>query len=284
MKITYLLIAHKLPGQLARLLNALDGEDVGFVIHIDRKSDEAAFRKLCAGKNVRWVTNRVRVQWGGFSQVEATMNSLREALQHFPSSDYFIYLSGQDFPVKPHARRMDFFREANGKSFLEYFPLPSPSWAGNGGLDRMRKRHYNDLRGKLLRRVVTRIAHLLPARKFPEGWKPFGGGCYFALTNKHAGHLLKISREEKWKLRFFRRALCPDELVVQTVLLSTIGPEQFVSDNLHLIHWQPLQRNPDVITVSHFSSLAAARALFARKFDETIDPEILDRVEKELLK
>ncbi len=66
MKLTYLLIAHKLPRQLARLVNALDGEGVSFVIHIDRKSDESEFRELVKGTNVRWVKSRVRVQWGGF--------------------------------------------------------------------------------------------------------------------------------------------------------------------------------------------------------------------------
>ncbi|HLG04204.1 MAG TPA: beta-1,6-N-acetylglucosaminyltransferase, partial [Bacteroidia bacterium] len=137
MKLTYIILAHRLPAQLARLVNALADENVNFAIHIDRKADEVAFRKAVEANGIYWVNDRVDIYWGGFSQVQATFNSLEEAMSQFPQTDYFIYLSGQDFPIKSKLQLHLFFNHTDGKSFMEYFPLPHESWSGNGGLGRI---------------------------------------------------------------------------------------------------------------------------------------------------
>ena len=38
MKITYLILCHKDPGQVARLIARLDQPDVSFVIHVDKRA------------------------------------------------------------------------------------------------------------------------------------------------------------------------------------------------------------------------------------------------------
>lgn len=47
MKIAYLILAHADAPHLGRLVRALAGEDIGIFIHIDKKSDEAPFRREC---------------------------------------------------------------------------------------------------------------------------------------------------------------------------------------------------------------------------------------------
>ncbi|MGL4596141.1 MAG: beta-1,6-N-acetylglucosaminyltransferase, partial [Bacteroidia bacterium] len=88
MKIAYLICAHKNPNQLKRLLGALQQENVLFFVHIDAKSDESIFRDALKHTAAIFSKKRIRVNWGGFSQVEAWLTLLEEASAHKP--DYYI--------------------------------------------------------------------------------------------------------------------------------------------------------------------------------------------------
>ncbi len=62
---------------------------------------------------------------------------LSAAASRKDSYDFYSYLSGQDYPVKP----IDFILEDLAKDkemeFIEYFSLPAPDqWDGDGGLHR----------------------------------------------------------------------------------------------------------------------------------------------------
>ena len=49
-------------------------------------------------------------------------------------------------------------------------------------------------------------------------------------------------------------------------------------DNKRLIKWVHDSGNPKVLTSADLPDLEASPAFFARKFDETVDAEVLDRL------
>jgi hypothetical protein len=82
MKILYLILTHAKPEQTIRLVSALEETGHTFVIHVDAKpSSQPTFEALLAHYEshplVHVIPERVSVNWGGFSVVQATLNSIK---------------------------------------------------------------------------------------------------------------------------------------------------------------------------------------------------------------
>jgi hypothetical protein len=89
MKIAYLLLAHHHPLHLTRLISALETEHADIFLHIDKKSQDMICPPL--KNNITLIKNTVKVNWGGFSVVQATLNLMKEASAS-GEYDYFILL------------------------------------------------------------------------------------------------------------------------------------------------------------------------------------------------
>jgi hypothetical protein len=63
MRIAYLIMAHKNPTQVIRLIDRLDDEGVSFFVHVDRKADQvyrAVTAALADRANCHFVKRRIR--------------------------------------------------------------------------------------------------------------------------------------------------------------------------------------------------------------------------------
>ncbi|AMD84562.1 hypothetical protein SAMN05444369_10660 [Capnocytophaga haemolytica] len=54
----YIILAHKAPEQLQRMITQLDDEDAMFFIHLDAKADLTAFEQVVKGPRVQFITQR----------------------------------------------------------------------------------------------------------------------------------------------------------------------------------------------------------------------------------
>ena len=71
MKIAYLILAHKNPRHLQRLINALQYDNTAFFIHVDAKVNNLdEFKLFKSFDNVYFIKRRVDVQWGAFPKRE----------------------------------------------------------------------------------------------------------------------------------------------------------------------------------------------------------------------
>jgi hypothetical protein len=80
MKKAYLIMVHKNPRQMARLIHSLNHPDVDFFIHVDKKSDAQPFKQISSMKHVNFISDRIDVDWGGFGGVEATLSLMNWTL------------------------------------------------------------------------------------------------------------------------------------------------------------------------------------------------------------
>ena len=99
MKVAYILLAHKDPEQLVRLIDSLKGTG-DFYIHIDKKSDIRPFQD-CFKNNpsVHLLKKRINVTWAGWSMVKGYMLLLEAALKSDKNYSRFVMLTGQDYPL-----------------------------------------------------------------------------------------------------------------------------------------------------------------------------------------
>ena len=103
--LAYLIVAHHQPEHLARLIQALDDQHSYFFVHIDGKVGLAPFQAAVPVRdNIIFVANRVVVEWGKLSVIEAILSAVRAALASGPFT-YYTVLSGSDYPIK-HRREI----------------------------------------------------------------------------------------------------------------------------------------------------------------------------------
>ena len=80
MRIAHLIMAHKNPGQLERLIVTMKHTMFDLYIHLDKKTDIKSFRHLDKHDNVFFIMYRIECNWGGYSFVKAKV--INDNLRH----------------------------------------------------------------------------------------------------------------------------------------------------------------------------------------------------------
>ncbi|NHQ90908.1 beta-1,6-N-acetylglucosaminyltransferase [Janthinobacterium lividum] len=302
MKIAYLILAHDQPALFARLAGALAGADARLFAHIDAKTDAAPFRAAVSAHPVHFVAAPVNVNWGGYSQVAAMLSLLQLAAQHGPH-DYYVFLSGRDYPLRSQRAISAHLAASGGKSYMNFYALAD----GVDFVDKVRRYCYYDiyarLPGRWLQRVANRlvrdISNALPARTFISGMQPYRGSTSWCLSQSVVAYLLAFvaNPANQAYLKFFHSVNCADEIFFQTIVLNSPWAatlENFEEDvlrrvpggmknenkvSLHYIDWNPAREDPAVFDASDFPALVTSGKFFARKFDIVKSAAVLDMLD-----
>ncbi len=275
MKIAHLILTHKNPQQLERLVNALQHEGFDFFIHVDAKTPIEPFLYLKQRKDVFFIRNRTKIYWAGFGTIQATLNGFEEIL-HL-NYDYVNVISGQDFPLKPAHDIYNFFHERNGKEFITCEEIDSTNW--NVG-PRVRNYHLINWRipGKFkLEKILNK---LLPPRKFPVNHHWVGRANWFTLSTPAIRYALDFLRENPKVIRYYKYCWGADEFIFSTILYNSHFKEHIV-DNVVYVDWTgPKSGHPKMLGAEDFDKLVQSDKLFARKMDMDTDGALFDLLEK----
>jgi len=265
------------PEQLVRLVRRLNTPNALFLIHINRRSDDAVLDTARAAlvelDNVVFL-RRHKLYWGAFGHVRATIEALDELDRRSAQVDYVALMTGQDYPIKPASVIERALAESGGRSFMAYDRLPG------GWQDGMKRfTHWHS------RRIgVPRGWHLsVPMRRrLPQGLVPYGGSAYWWLSREAVDYVRRYVAEHPGYPRFFKRVDVPDEMFFHTIVMNSPLRDSVVNDELRHVDWtrDPL---PAVFGAGDLETLRRSPKLFARKFDATFDAEILDLIDSELL-
>ncbi len=96
----YIILAHKEPEQLYRLIEKLDDNSSDFFVHIDKKIDLSVFNKLIDFKDKVHITKREESNWGEIGIVKAILSAFEAIKKAGKVFEQIILLSGQDYPIK----------------------------------------------------------------------------------------------------------------------------------------------------------------------------------------
>lgn len=121
MKEAILIYCHKNPKQVNVLLDSLNNPDIDLYVHIDRKS--GIRDQIAGGKQVHILPEEltVNVEWGTFSQVQATLNLIDYASQRGVYEHYWL-CSGQDYPIKSAREIVSFLHKNKSMNYLQLWP------------------------------------------------------------------------------------------------------------------------------------------------------------------
>jgi core-2/I-Branching enzyme len=275
-RVTYIVIAHKNPHQVVRLLHRLASDRTTFVVHVDRRAgsdvEDAIRNGARALGDVRFLDRR-RCFWGGFGMVAATVAAFDELVRGSVAFDHAVLLSGQDYPLRSAADIERFLGAAAGRCFMTHAHLPTPFWP-DGGLNRIEQFHL----------VSHHALHLTVPwrRRIPGGLDPFGGGAWHCLARPVVEHVVAFIRSNPTFVRFFEHVLHPDELFFQTIVMNSPFAPTVVDDHLRYVDWADSVGSPAVLETADLGRLIESDKLFARKFDTAVDSTILDLLDEHI--
>jgi Core-2/I-Branching enzyme len=272
-RIAYVISAYKLPVQLVRLVRRLAAPGVTLAVHVDRKTRRSVVDEMVAGTRGLDVTFLPRhvSHWGGFGHVRTSLKGIDHLYRTGVEFDYAVLLTGQDYPLRSAASIAERLGASGGASFMNWWPLPHAPWGERGGLERFEDWHW----------VTYDRKHIaLPLRRrLPHGLAPFGGGAYWCFARPLVDYVQRFVTTSRDYVRFFEHVLIPDELFFQTLIMNSPLRDSIVNDNLRYLDWSR-EPAPAVLGVGDLDRMLGSDKLFARKFDETVDREVLDRLDE----
>lgn len=249
-------LAHTEPALFGALVASLQHHRIDVYAHIDAKSPQRPFEAAAAGNRVSFVRTRVRVQWGGFSQVRATLAVLRAAGDGYHRHSV---ISGADVLLRDLDEVVD--RWSGGEQLLRIdrplLTAPSHAW-------KVQRYHFPDQ--PVLHRFSGRWR-----RRGPDGYPLMQGSNWWSLTAPAVAAMLDgLAADPRWT-RFHRFALCPDEYVFHSVLAASrfgpqlCGPDAGDVHGQHFIRWPDGADHPAAFTEDDLPAAHASGAVFARK-------------------
>jgi core-2/I-Branching enzyme len=295
MRLAIVVLAHDAPDQLARLLSALRDPRIRAYVHVDRRVALAPFAEALAETGLDDVSllPRHATAWASIELVDAALEGLVHGVGD--GCDYFMLISGRDFPLRPAEEIVAFAEAAGGRSYLEHFPLPDPRWR-LGGRDRtdfytytLRGRretcvpqgedtsHLN-WKGRLLNEALRARTLFKGPRRFPPYARSYGGSQWWNLSRPAADHVLGFLDEHPDYRRYHEHTLAPDEIFFQSMLAggSFADDHEIADDHLRFMRWPEGESHPRALTIADLPALQESEKLFCRKIDPGGDPRLLD--------
>jgi hypothetical protein len=275
MRIAYIIMAHKEPQQIERLIKKFKHQPFDFYLHIDKKIDLGPFEYLARLPHVYFVKNRVRVRWASYSFLLAVQQSIFQILKSGISYDFISIMSGQDYPISPVTDIYSSLENNIGKNFI-CFEDDGEWW--NHAMSRINKYHFTNFGFRGRYRIQFLINALLPNRKFPLPYKLYGGprAMCMTLSTDCAAYVADFMNSNNKLRRFVRFTWGPDEFVIPTLVMNSKFRQTVVNDNFYYIDWSKGGSNPKTLTVEDYDKMKRSGKMFARKFDIRQDHAILD--------
>ena len=277
MRIAYLIMAHKNPTQIEKLIHKLRHPQFDVYIHLDKKTDIGDYEYLSNIRGVYFITNRTKVTWGGISIPDAVFVSMGEVLSSERQYDFISLISGQDYTLRSADEIYSYYNKRIGKNFLYLESLISPWWHEAikriNGYDMV---NYS-FRGKYKLQGLVNL--VLPKKKFPLPFILYGGprAAWFTITPACAKYVIDFVQQNPQVRKFFYHTWGADEFILPTIIMNSEFKKTVVIDNDFLyMDWSDGGASPKILTKEDFNTLKKSSCFFARKFDVEQDETILD--------
>ena len=302
MQKNYLILAHKNPLQLSRMIERLDDGASKFFIHLDAKTPIEPFAACLEGAHIRFIDKRERCVWGDFSIVQATIRLMEAASKE---QGFFILMSGQDYPIQSQGYINDFLERNKGFDFIEIEPLEE-KWKPKMVKDKLEHYHilHSEERGhsncyapfahcSVFQQLRT-LTHLLKGRlsrknfkllcSLPKRVAPFerqyAGSQFWAFSERTFYAVLNYIREHKAALEeYYKYTSSSDEIYFHSVLMDLVAKDSTIKLKEQITYVNYFRKN-NIFVSEDFDKLTSEKGkLFARKFDTDIDIEILNKLD-----
>ncbi len=297
MKHAFMILAHGNFKVLTYLLKCLDDERNDLYVHVDAKAqfDESAFAGVCSRSRLVFIPRR-KVRWGGLSQTRATLALMAAASEMH--HDYYHLLSGVDMPLLSNDQFDAFIQSLGGKLLVHYpdvknfllsakthwlfIDSPVADWTWMAKVFKFRGMPWHKIMYGLDRRLTTAVQRFFGVdrtKKIP--YTLATGLNWVSLPEDALRHVLAHKDEF---LAFSKHTFASDERLTQTLILNSEFYSRvfFADENTRTTHttrysvWH--NGSPVALKSADYDKIVQSGMLFARKFDENIDLDVVERL------
>jgi hypothetical protein len=307
MKICYFIQTHKNPAQIYRLIHSIKKLSPNSQIIVSHDStsctlDVDALENL-AGVRVFLVES---VNRGDFTQVQNYLDSVDWLLTNKIDFDWLINLSGQDYPIKSLAQIEKFLADTKYDGFMSYRNILSQPTRWDTKMCLARYFYQYKIFTKNLSKWTETLLKPLKIINYFQPWfrvnftygikigvkakTPFNRdfvcykGSYFCtLSRKCIEYLHLVSKTNSNLVDYYKRVDVPDESFLQTLIINS-GFFNICNECKHYIDFSKTNSgHPQSLTTDDYINLIQSDRHFARKFDPSLDSEILDLLDSKVL-
>lgn len=307
MKIAYLITAYKDEIQLARLIYALASDNTYFFVHIDKKVNLLTFKKqinkLDVKDKVYWVQDdeRIRVNWGGYSQVKAQLALIRLMIDT-GYYDWCVNLTGTDYPIASNEEIENFLSQQNAPVIKGYVLKDlCGTEKEKKVIDRVERYWLYDIEPVWLRRLVS-ITALIMQNIFHikrkcylknEKWIFCSGSEYWALPFEILCNVYKLYLQDVDLQKVLKTVFVPSEFWVQTILMSTdilsnkqkktiqFGGNYYDGlGSVALLHYFVYIGGIKILGIEDYDAIMNSEKLFIRKVETGISDELIEKIQE----
>lgn len=291
MKHAYMIMAHNKEQLLLKLISMLDDINNDIYIHIDKKSDISYDSLKSAAKYSKITfTERINVEWGGYSQIQATIILLKEALK----SDHIYYhmLSGVDLPLEKIQEINSFYEKNPNRQFIRYFSEKKAHEEYNKrfGFKNIFKDKFGRKNSiwKILNKIAFKFQQIFNMIDNSLSGKFYLGSSSWDITEDLAKDI--VSHEDEFE-KIYRWTSCCDEVFLQSFVYNSKYINQLwvpyskngngMYANMRYINFEgETNGSPQTISTEDVDALIDSGLNFARKFDivNTAAEELIEKI------
>ena len=299
MRVAYLVQSHAHPALLARLVRTLRAGSDGTILVVHDASRSPLDESVLAGTGARVVQRTTPVVRGDFSMLDPYFEGAARLLAGRDPFDWLVYLSGQDYPVRPIPTIEADHASSGADGFLAHWDVEGAAspWPPRRARQRYRYQ-YARLPDALapwlaLLRPLEAVAPLhvyrtygawvgWPARRTPftATFRCFGGWMWQSLRRRCVEYLLARLAADSGLVSYYRRTAVPDESFAATVLVNS-GQFRFVNDNRRFADTAERPHgHARSLVEADLAELTDGRYDFARKAEPGTSDALLDELDR----
>ena len=282
-KHAYLIMAHNHWKQLEILLKCIDHPQNDIYLHIDKNVREFPEQELkeAVKKSKLLFVKRYKIAWGSPKAVKCIINLLKSAsVNHY---EYYHLLSGVDLPIVSQDEIHAFFAANQGKQYVgfdwdgiqkqsfliraQYYYLFS-GWLGKGPHRTKIKRALSTVQ-----ELFIVLQKKLGVNRLKKSSFLYKGSEWFSISDDLVSAIVSDSKRIIKKYLF---TLGADELWLQNYVFLHGWSDRLAENNARFIMWRQGDPSPLTITAKDSSEMLQSKKLFARKFDDEVDKEVID--------
>lgn len=287
--IGFILITHKNPEQIYRLIDHLNKmfNYPPIVCHHDFSKCDLSVDNL--PKNISFVRPHVETAWGDFSIVEATIQAIKLMYESANSPDWFILLSGSDYPIKTAKEILNDLTSSQYDAYIHHEEIIYKVYKENVKMSLIwqllayqRYCSYELFSVPFLNNLIIRLEHPLltqPFLPFSEKLRCFAGSQWFSANQRAAEYIIKFHSQKNALTSHYRSRMFADESYFQTILAN--APHlNLKNDDYRYVDWSTQGAHPKTMVMEDLPHLLSSSCHFARKFDIDVDSTILDQLDR----
>lgn len=285
MTIAVLIIAHKNKDELEFLIASLKHPCFKIYLHVDKLS-KFTYNDI-KGDFIPLLKN-YSCAWGSYNVVRVTFELLK--LSYKDNNDYYLLISGQDFPIMSLNSIIDFFKKNEGKNYIHLLPFQShiPSERIENANSRLEFFHiprrvplslFERIKFSILYRIA-KFQRRYDFLKLPIPKALYFGENWFNLHKNLVGKLLKVYSSNSFLRLRLSIGSNMEEVLPHTLIERFLKDEyEVISDSLRYTKWKHPSNHPEILKFNDVKDVLHSNFLFARKFDDLLD---LKKIENQI--